>query len=349
MDYIEKLKELTTYTAVAGYEGALAGLIRDMFANYCDTVEVDKYYNVIGIKRGCGNAPRKLMLTAHMDEVGLMVKAIDEKGFLKITDIGGMDPKILLAQEVIVHGKKELLGVIGAKPPHLLKPDETKKAVKLEDLSVDMGMTGDQVRELVAIGDIITLKSSPLSLQNNKISARAIDNRAGVTVLMQAMQELSDIKHQDDIYFIATTQEETELTGVMTAAHVLQPDIAIVIDACHGDMPDCAKEVTQPLGKGPAIGIGPNFHRKLTKKLIDVAKDEGIPYQIDVEPAVTGTEAEATQISRNGIPTVLISLPVRYMHTTIETIHTGDIRNAARLAARFVTKAGPELEEILCY
>lgn len=349
MDYIEKLKELTTYPAVSGYEKNLSQHIVGMFSKHCDTVQVDKFYNVIGYKSGKGDSKKKIMLTAHMDEIGFLVKSIDEKGFLKISNIGGIDPKILLAQEVIIHGQKELFGVIGAKPPHLLKPDETKKAVKLEDLRIDTGMTGDRIRELVSVGDLVTLKSTPLCLQGNKISSKAIDNRSGVIALLEIMKELVNINHSHDLYFVATAQEELELTGVITSAYSLEPDAAIVIDSCHGDMPDCPKEQTFPLGKGPAIGIGPNLHKKMTRKLIDIAKDENISYQIDVEPGDTGTEAWATQVSRVGIPTVLISIPVRYMHTTIETVNTGDIKNTARLAARFIGRIGAELEEILCY
>ena len=349
MDCIEQLKKLTTSVAVTGYEKNLSEQIRSMFQEYCDTVEVDRFFNVIGLKKGKGAKKKKIMLTAHLDEIGFLVKSIDDRGFIRITNIGGMDPKILPAHEVIVHGKKDLIGIIGAKPPHLLKPEEAQKAVKLQDLSIDMGMSAEKVKELVRIGDLVTLKSSPVSLQGNKLSAKSIDNRSGIVVMLQTMKELQGFLHENDVYFVATAQEELELTGVMVASYNLEPDIAIVIDAGHGDMPDCPKGKIFPLGKGPAIGIGPNLHKKLTKKIIETAKDENIPYQIDVEPGDTGTEAWATQVSRKGIPTILLSIPVRYMHTAIETVHEDDIKNTARLCARFVIKQEGELEAMLCY
>lgn len=349
MDCLEQLKLLTTSVAVTGYEKNLSGLIRDMFQEYCDTVEVDRFYNVIGLKKGNGTNKKKIMLTAHLDEIGFLVKSIDDRGFIRIAGIGGMDPKILPAHEVVVHGKKDLIGIIGAKPPHLQKPEEAKKALKLQDLSVDMGMSKERVKEFVRIGDLVTLKASPVTMQGKKFSSKSVDNRSGVVVLLQTMKELQGYLHENDFYFVATAQEELELTGAMTVSYNLEPDIAIVVDAGHGDMPDCPKDKIFPLGKGPAIGVGPNLHKKLTKQIIETAKDENIPYQIDVEPGDTGTEAWATQVSRKGIPTILVSIPVRYMHTAIETVHEDDIKNAARLCARFIVKQEEELEAMLCY
>lgn len=348
MDLIQKLGTLASTPAVSGREGDFAEKLKAMFEEYCDRVEVDKFYNVIGIKNGRGDNRKKIMVTAHMDEIGLLVKSIDEKGFLKVTNIGGIDAKILLAQEVVVHGTKDLVGIIGAKPPHLLKPEDAKKAVKLEDLSVDIGMSREKAMEYISIGDVVTFKPGLKELLNNKISSKSLDNRCGVVTLLEMMKELDKLIFDHDVYFVATAQEELHLTGVMTASYNLKPDAAIVIDVCHGDMPDAPKDDTYALGKGPAIGIGPNLHRKITKKMMEIAKDENIPYQTDVEPGNTGTEAWATQVSGAGIPTILLSIPVRYMHTTIETANQIDIKNSARLAARFIAATGKEMEELLC-
>lgn len=343
-EFAELLDQLCSYTAVSGYENNLAPFIKTSFEKHCDRVEIDSFFNVIGLKKGFGSTGRKIMLTAHMDEIGFLVTGIDEKGFVRFSNIGGVDSKILLAQEVIIHGKNKINGVIGARPPHLLKAEESKKSVKLKDLAIDTGMSAQKLKESVSIGDIVTLKSTPLRLQNERFSSKAVDNRCSIAALIQVMQELTRVRHDSDVYFVATAQEEEDLSGVTAAAYNLQPDIAVVIDACHGDMPDTSKEDTYNLGKGPAIGIGPVLAKKLTNRLIEIAKEENIPYQLDVEPDDTGTEAWATQVSRCGIPTALVSIPVRYMHTSVETVHLDDIRNTGRLILRFVSKSGVEVE-----
>ena len=336
MDYRNLLRDLTKHTAVSGHEREMSLFIKQLFGKYCDSVEIDRFYNVAGIKKGCGDNRKKIMVTAHIDEIGLMVKSIDDEGFIKFSNVGGIDSKILLAQEVIIHGKKDLTGIIGAKPPHLLKPEEAKKSVKIEDLSIDTGMGGKKVKEYVSIGDVITFKSGLFTLQNDKVGSKSLDNRSSVAALFETMSHLSSVKHKDDLYFVATVQEEVRLAGAIISAYNIEPDIAVVIDACHGDIPDAPKEETYGLGKGPAIGLGPNLSRRLTNRIIDVAKEYNIPHQIDVEPGNTGTEAWATQVSRAGIPTVLVSIPVRYMHTAIETAHLGDIKNTGRLVAKFI-------------
>lgn len=340
--------KLNESIAVSGFEESFSLVLKELFKEQCDEVKIDKFFNVIGIKRGFGENRRKVMISAHYDEIGLLIKSIDDNGFIKFTNIGGIDPKVLLAQEVIIHGRKTVEGVIGAKPPHLMKTEETKVSVKMDDLSIDTGLPYEKVKELVSIGDVITIKSSLAFLKGNKISSKANDNRAGLAAILMMMDELRRMNHEHDVYFVASTQEEVGLTGITTASYNEEPDIAIVIDACHGDMPDIAKEQIYNLGKGPAIGIGPNLHRNMTLALISLAKDENIPYQIDVEPGDTGTEAWATQVSRDGIPTALISIPVRYMHTPVETVSTIDITNTARLAARFVNRVEADWEKIIC-
>ena len=347
------LKELTNISAVSGYEELLARRLKEIFMEFCEEAWIDKFNNVVGKMTVPADEHRyidgrnmKVLVMAHMDEIGLMVKSIDEKGFIRITSVGGIDSKILPAHEVIVHGKRDIPGIIGAKPPHLLKPEEANKSIKIEDLAVDTGMSAEDLKKVVSIGDLITLDCEFTELKNGKYSAKTIDNRSGVTALIEAMKELTGIKHGADVYFVASTQEETYLTGAIISSYVIEPDVAIIIDACHGNMPDTPKEETFTLGKGTAIGIGPVLDRKLSQTVINVAKDENIPYQIDVEPSDTGTEAWATQVSRAGIPTVLLSIPVRYMHTAVETVQIDDIKNTGRLAARFIARLTRHMEVI---
>lgn len=335
MECIDVLKELTGLTAISGWEDKIAEHLRDKFLGICDKVEVDKFYNVIAFKKGVGNsnANTKIMVLAHLDEIGFLVKSIDKKGFIKVASVGGIDDRILLSQEVIIHGKKDIIGVIGAMPPHLMQSDEMGKAVKLSELSIDTGMDEEEVRSIVSIGDAVTLRSWPFNLKEDKYSSKSIDNRCGVTTLFLILKELEKIMHESDIYLVATSQEELNLAGAKIAAFNIEPDIAIVIDACHGNMPDTPKDETFELGNGPAIGIGPILNRELTERMFEIAAENNISYQVDVEPGSTGTDAWATQVSKAGIPTILVSIPVRYMHTTVETVNIGDIKSAGKLIA----------------
>ncbi|HHW32428.1 MAG TPA: M42 family metallopeptidase [Clostridiaceae bacterium] len=348
MEQVDLLKELTQRNAVTGYEEEMTLFIKDIFQKYCHIVEVDKFYNVTGLIKGKGNNNKKIMVTAHIDEVALIVTSIDDKGFIKISGLNGVDPKILLGQEVIIHGKKEVYGVIGAKPPHLLNSEERKKAVKMKDLCIDTGLKADKVKEYVSVGDMVTFYTSPLLLEKNKISSKTLDNRCGVAALLEAMKEIVSMKHDSDIYFITTTQEEFSMAGAVSAAYNIEPHLAIVIDATHGETPDTSKDNSFALGKGPVIAVGPNMHKKATKKLIDTAKAENIPYNTEVLSGDSGTEAWGIQVSRNGIPVVLVSIPVRYMHTAVETAHLDDIRNTGKLVARFILSAEKEMEAVLC-
>jgi len=328
------LKELTKENGASGYEYKVSETLANHFKKYCDDVQIDKLGNVIGLKKGTGSG-RKILVTAHYDEIGLLVKSIDKEGFIRFTRIGGIDPKILLAAEVIIHGKKSIPGVIGAKPPHLLSSEDGNKIMELQNLYIDTGMDYEEITQYVSIGDYITLKPVPLELKSNYFASKALDNRCSCASMLEALEELKSLKHECDIYFAATVQEEVHMTGGITVSYNIDPDMAIVVDVCHGEMPDVPKEASFACGKGPAIAVGPVLNKKFTNKLIDKAKYENIKYQIDVEPGGTGTEAWATQVSRSGIPTVLISIPLKYMHTAVETLNVSDLKETGKLIARF--------------
>ncbi|NSW90450.1 MAG: M42 family metallopeptidase [Firmicutes bacterium] len=344
MDLKNVLKDMSLLDAVSGNEKNMSEFLCSFFKTYCDTVEVDKFSNVVGLKKG-RKPEKKIMVTSHYDEIGLLVKSIDEKGFIRFTAMGGVDPKILLAQEVIIYGKKKVYGVIGAKPPHLLDQEEAKKAPDIQKLYIDTGMNAEELKNYVSIGDYITFKPIFFELQSELISSKSFDNRSSLAAMLVAMEELSNIKHDSDIYFIATVQEEVHLTGATIASFNINPDIAVVLDVCSGETPDAPKERTSTCGKGPVIAKGPILNKELTYRLIETAKIENIPHQICVEPGSTGTEARATQVSRCGIPTVLISIPLKYMHTPIETISISDTRNCGKLVARFISAVEKQIRE----
>ncbi len=348
MSIINNLEYLSGLVAVAGHEKGAAEKTAELFREYCDQVSVDRFFNVICLKRGRSKAAKKIMITAHIDEIGFVVSSIDEKGFVGLSNIGGIDSKILLAQEVIIHGRRDITGIIGATPPHLLKPEDVGKAVKIKDLIVDTGFGAKELKGLVSVGDTVTLKSKFTVMNEQKASGKSFDNRASVACLLEILRLLKDVNHENDIIFMASTQEETFLTGVTTASYSLRPDAAIVIDTGHGDIPDLPKDVSSTPGKGPEIAMGPNLHPNLVSKIFELGRENLIPFQKMVEAGNTGTEAWATQVSANGIPSALVSIPIRYMHTAVETVNIEDIKYAARLVAEFARIGSEQLGEVLC-
>lgn len=350
MDAKEFLAKLIETPGISGYEYQVSQEIANAFKPYCDEVMVDDFYNVYGKKiGGVTDRKPKIMLAAHMDEIGLMVKKIEKGGFIKFTNIGGVDPRILPAQEVWVHGKETLFGVIGAKPPHLQTQAETDKAIPIDDMAIDVGLPEEEVRKLVNVGDLITFKSPLISMQGDIVNGKSIDDRAGVVLLYQTMQELDRLKFDAEVYFVATVQEEVGTRGAIISTYRVNPDIGIAIDVTHANTPDAPREETFPIDKGPTIAVGPNLHPKLTKKLMDVAKENNVEFHTEVEPGPTGTDARSMQISRAGVPTVLIGLPLRYMHTTVESLSMSTIKKSAKLLALFIASMEEGWEQWLSY
>lgn len=339
METKDFLRSLVNADGVSGYEAGIAELIEDVFLEFCDSVERDKLGNLIALKRGEGNNPRpKIMLAAHMDEIGLIVTKIDKDGFLRFTEVGGFDPRTLLAQEVTVHGRRKLPGIIGVKPPHIVSPEESKKATPMNEMFIDIGLPEKEARELVSVGDTITINRRFTEMQNNSAFAKAFDDRAGVAVLHTTMKQLSNLKHKADIFFVATVQEEITLGGAFVSTYGLIPDIGIAIDVGHGNFPGSAEYETIEMGKGPGISMGANIHPYVYKELIATAEAHKISHQKEIVPGASGTDAWAMQIVREGVATAVISIPLRYMHTSVETLVLDDIEETGRLLAHFLTR-----------
>lgn len=338
MDVKEFLVSASLAHGVSGFEFMnIASVVKDAMAGFVDEIQTDVLGNVIGIKRGEGSDPRPaIMLAGHMDEIGLMVTKIEEGGFLRFTQVGGVDPRILPAHEVIVYGKKPLSGVIGVKPPHLTSREEAQKAHKMEDLFIDTGLPEDDVRNLVRVGDIATFKRQVSDLMQDGFSGKSLDDRAGVAVILACLDELSKYKVNADVYAVATTQEEVGLRGALVSSYGIQPDIGIAIDVCHAETPGVPEWRTSSMGKGPALAQGGNIHPKVHAGLEKAAKELGITVQKEIAPAATGTDAWAIQVTRAGVATGLVSIPLRYMHTSVETLSAGDVEQAGKLLARFI-------------
>lgn len=344
------LEILSNSKGVSGYEFTLNNTILSVFGDYADDISVDKLGNIIALKRGTGKNNIKIMLAAHMDEIGLMVSGIEDNGFLRFTNIGGIDPRTILGQEVIVHGKKDYFGVIGSKPPHLLDVTEQDKAIKMEDMTIDIGLSKDMVQENVNIGDTITINRKLITLMNNRMAGKAMDDRAGIATLYECMKELSKLNHQADVYFVATVQEEVSMCGAITSTYSINPDIGIAVDVGFGTTPELNKSNSIELGNGPGITLGGNIHPGLRKKIVEIAKEYNIPYQMEITPGPTGTDARAMQINKEGVPALVLSIPLRYMHTSVEVLDMVDVKNTAKLLAFFIASlSNDNLEGLLCY
>jgi len=333
------LIEMSKVPHVPGYEGALYGLFEEAFSKYAN-VSADKFGNFIAHKPGCNkdnkNGP-KLMVAAHMDEIGMMVTAVCDRGFVKFTRMGGIDQRNMLAQEVIIHGReRKVFGVIGIKPPHLTSPEERKKAVDMHDMSIDTGYSKEALENLVRPGDIITFKQDIVELQNGRLAGRALDDAAGVAAMLVALKNLEHFNHDADLYFVATAQEEVGLRGAETATYTIKPDIGLAVDVTFAKANGLGDHEAGELGKGPSLAVGVNINRKLFENLKKTATKNGTKYQVEVDPYPTGTDGNAMQIAEGGVITGLVSIPLKYMHSTVETVAISDIEGCGKLLADYV-------------
>jgi endoglucanase len=334
---------------MSGFEGPVRELLRQTWEPLVDEIQEGKLGSLIALKRGAGPEPRpKLMLAAHMDEVGLMVTDIED-GFLRIARVGGTDRRVLLGLEVIVHGRRDLPGVVATRPPHVLPREERDKTVPLDKIFVDVGLCEEEIEDLVSIGDLISVRRELLELKNRRVACKAMDDRACVAASTLALERLDRIEHVWDVIAVATAQEETGLKGALASAYGVAPDLAIALDVTFAEQPGVDKTGTLPLGKGPSIALGPNFHPKLVERLKRTAEDREIPYHLDPIPGRSGTDAWAIQVTREGVPTALVSIPVRYMHQPVETLAVEDVERAGRLLAAFVAESEASLLEEIAW
>jgi putative aminopeptidase FrvX len=334
---IEFLRQLSEASGISGYETPVRELVRQEFSQYTSELRVDPMGSLIACKPGDGPAPRhSIMLAGHMDEIGFLVTKL-EKGFLRFATVGGFDLRVLLGQEVIVHGQRDLPGIIGTRPPHVLSTAEAEQVVPLDKLFIDVGLPADELAKVVRVGDVVTVQRSFTELSNHLVAGKAFDDRAAVVCLANCLQHLTTLKHTWDVYAVATVQEEVGLKGAMTSAFGIAPDIGIAIDVGHGNMQGVSEVDTVAVGGGPALAVGPNIHPLMYSRLVDTAKTNEISYAVDPVPGRSGTDAWTMQVAREGMPTALISIPLRYMHTSVETVSVRDLERIGRLLALFIS------------
>ncbi len=335
----EFLQKLSEASGISGYEHSLRDLVVAAFRPNADEISITPMGSIVALQRGTHDqkdrapAPR-VLVEGHMDEIGLMVTDID-KGFLRFTGVGGFDARVLLAQEVVVHGRRDLPGIIGSRPPHVLSAEEREHPIPMNELFVDVGLGEAAVRQSVQPGDLITLARRMVSLENNLVAGKAFDDRAAVVCVVEALRQLRGMKHTWDVYGVANVQEEVGLKGAATSAFQINPDVAIAVDVSHADQPNTSEVGTVPLHGGMGIAVGPNIHPLILERLTQTAREHEIPFAEIAEPGPTGTNAWAMQILREGIPTALIDIPLRYMHTSVETVSLSDLERIGRLLADF--------------
>ncbi|MCG0238116.1 MAG: M20/M25/M40 family metallo-hydrolase [Firmicutes bacterium] len=334
MELIDHLREYVRRSSITGREEGLARYLLEAWAPWVDEAWVDRVGNYVGLQRGTGG-PR-VLAAVHLDSIGLMVTRIEPGGFLRFLPVGGVDRRYLLGQEVEVLGRRPVPGVIGARPPHLTRPEEREKIPSYEELYIDTGLPEEEVRQLIAVGDPVVWRQELVELRNGRVAGRYLDNRASLAALWVALVELRRTGHGADFYAVGTVGEEFGgLPGAATAPVALGADVVIAVDVTFGEHHG-AKEDHFPLDGGPTILVGPNAHPALARLMREVARREGIPHQVEVAADSSGTDAWAMQVAGDGALSGVISIPLRYMHNPTEVVSLEDIRQAGLLLARVV-------------
>jgi endoglucanase len=332
------LKSLLSAPGLSGYEKPVRSLIEDAWSPLTDELSVSRMGSLHGLRRGSLPEPRPtLLLAAHMDAIGLMVKDILQ-GFLRLAEVGGLDARVLPGQIVTVHGRQDLPGVIVRLPPQLLPPGAGDRPPTLNTLLVDVGLTPEEVEKLVRVGDLVSFAQPPFEVGADFLVGHTLDNRASVAAVTHCLQELRNRPLKWDLWAVASSQEEETFGGAFTSAFQLRPTLAVAIDVTFAAGPGSPSHGTFPLGKGVTLGWGPNIHPAVHKAFKELADRLEIPYRLDVMPRNSGTDAYALQMVAEGAPTMVLSMPIRYMHTPVEMVSMKDIQRVGRLLAEFAAQ-----------
>jgi len=333
---IEFLDKLVKSVGVSGYEDDIAELIKSEMEKYADSVEVDTLGNVIGLKKG--NDKGKIMLAAHMDEIGFVVSHIDKNGFIFVSPVGGINVKTLISKRVIIHGKSKYYGIMGSIPPH---KKEEEKELSIENIFVDIGVKSKKevLEKGIDIGTIITYDGDLKKLSGNRYTSKTMDDRIGVFILIETLKK---VKSPYDIYFVATTQEEVGARGAKVSGYKISPDIGIAVDVTLAmDVPDVKEyKVITELGKGPAVTIMDRSvigNRKLNSYIEKIAEEEEIPLQKNILTR-GGTDAGSIHLTKEGVVSTTLSIPTRFVHSTVECVDMEDVENAVKLLVKVLER-----------
>lgn len=340
------LKELVEAPSPSGFEQPAQRVIRRHLEGVVDELSTDVMGNVIGRVKGQGESPVRVMLAGHCDEIGFMVKYIDEQGFIYFAAIGGIDAHLVPGQRVYIHGPhRPVLGVVGKKPIHLIEQKDREAVVKLKSQFIDIGCRSrEEVQALVAVGDPVTFAVGLERLENDRVISRAFDDKMGAFIVARVLQEVRARGAANvDLYGVSTVQEEIGLRGGATSVYGINPDVGIAVEVGFAtDVPEIDKKENGEtrVGGGPIIARGPNINPALFELLTTTAREENIPYQVIGQPRATGTDANVMQLSRGGVATALVSVPLRYMHTPVELLSLEDLELTVRLLSGLIYRMG---------
>ena len=332
----QALERLCTCTAPSGFEGPAAAVAAELLRPLVDEVSIDRMGNVLGVRRSkTPNAP-KLLLDAHLDEIGLIVTGVED-GFLRFRSIGGVDPRMLPGRELVVLTDPPLRGLVACPAG-----GDENKSVPLNELYVDVGLSQEEAERAVPVGTPMVYRAGCFPLGEDQMCGKSMDDRACFVTLLRAAELLRDKELDVELHILGSTREEVSGAGAVVGTWAVAPDFCVAVDVTHGKTPDGPADKTFELGGGPAIGVGPNMTRWMTERMIDKAKEHGIPYQLEIMSGHTGTNGWEMQISREGVATSVLSLPLKYMHTPVETLSLADMEGVAQLLAAFVEHLGKE-------
>lgn len=336
------LKSLIALPGLSAYEGPVRDVIADTWQPLVDELTVSRTGSLHGRKHGTAAEPRpSILLAAHMDAIGLIVTNITPGGFLRFTEIGGVDPRILPYSPVTIHGTvgepREVPGFVVQPPDSLLPRSVRGKPAQLEHLLIDTGLEEADVRAAVRVGDVVSFATQPLELGGDTLAGHTLDNRASVAAVTACLEELQHTRHAWDVIAAATVQEEETLLGAYTSTFELRPTIAVAIDVTFAKGPGANDYRTVGLGKGVTLDWGPNTHPVVFDTFKDLAERIELPFSVSVYPAYSGTDAMGMQLVAEGVPTMVVGIPLRYMHTPVEVVAYKDIERAGHLLAQFIT------------
>jgi len=343
------LKELISAPGLSGHEAPVRKIIAEAWQPLADDIHTSRLGSLHALRGGTGPEPRSsLLIAAHMDAIGLMVTGIQGE-FLRLTRVGGVDSRVLPGQLVTVHGRKDLPGLIVQPPAHLLPPDNQEGPVSLGNLLVDTGLESGELARRVRVGDLVSFAQQPLELRSEVLAGHTLDNRASVAALTICLETLQGRPLKWDLWAVASTQEEETLGGARTSAFQLRPALAIAVDVTFATSPGAPSNKSFEMGKGIVLGMGPNIHPAFHQAIKELADRLEIPYKIEVTGPNSGTDAYTMQVAAEGIPTMLVGIPLRYMHTPVEMISLKDITRAGRLLAEFAAGLDDEFMNKLAW
>ena len=332
----QALERLCTCTAPSGFEGPAAAVAAELLRPLVDEVSIDRMGNVLGVRRSKTPGAPKLLLDAHLDEIGLIVTGVED-GFLRFRSIGGVDPRMLPGRELVVLTDPPLRGLVACPAG-----GDENKSVPLNELYVDVGLSQEEAERAVPVGTPMVYRAGCFPLGEDQMCGKSMDDRACFVTLLRAAELLRDRELDVELHIMGSTREEVSGAGAVVGTWAVAPDFCVAVDVTHGKTPDGPADKTFELGGGPAIGVGPNMTRWMTERMIDKAKEHGIPYQMEIMSGHTGTNGWEMQISREGVATSVLSLPLKYMHTPVETLSLADMEGVAQLLAAFVEHLGKE-------